>query len=107
MVRAREGLGDNECDEQAVTESNHQGASWCQPESPWPGSRGDLSLMKEALLLKNGALKVHADVGMDFVVGRAGVTLILLPVIIRNSVLFECPFIMRVHERVRESGSSC
>ena len=56
--------------------------------------------MKEVLLLKNGALKVHAGVGMDLVqvVGELD---LLLPVIIRNPVLFECSSIMRVHEHVR------
>ena len=38
---------------------------------PWPGEiPGGLAFMKPALLLKDGALKVHAGVGMDLVVGR-------------------------------------
>ena len=65
------GVGEDSWDEQAVTESNHHEARRCQPKSPWPGEiPGGLAFMKPALLLKDGALKVHAGVGMDLVVGR-------------------------------------
>ena len=74
----------------------HVGAS---PNLPGQGrpQEGPLS-GKEALLLKYGALKVHAGVRMDLGVG--GRFFLLLPVIIRNPVLFECPLIMCVHECV-------
>ena len=57
-------------------ESNHQEARRRQPESPWPWEiPGGSPFRKEALLLKDGALKVHVGVRMDLGVGESCLTL--------------------------------